>query len=159
GGITDADVITTVSPTYANEIQTSALGFGLDGVLRHRAANLVGILNGIDTETWNPETDRSLPQPFSVHSLSGKRAAKRAVLERYGLPSDQASLDRPLIGMISRMVDQKGFDLMASLEGELPRLAASFVVLGTGEVRYQELWRRLAAARPDRIGAVIGFDE
>ena len=120
---------------------------------------MVGILNGIDTVRWNPATDRYLPQPFSADDLSGKRAAKAALLAEYGLPADAETLARPLIGMISRMVDQKGFDLIERLAGELPLLDVSIVVLGTGEARYQDLWRTLALAHPRKIGARIGFDE
>jgi starch synthase len=159
GGLVDSDVITTVSPRYAHEIQTPEGGVGFDGILRGRAADLVGILNGIDTDAWDPRRDPHLPAPFGPDDLSGKRAAKQAVLARYGIPTDAPTMARPLIAMISRMVDQKGFDLVAALEPELPRLDASFVVLGTGEARYQDHWRRLAARRPDRIGAEIGFDE
>jgi starch synthase len=159
GGINDADAITTVSPRYAQEIQTPELGFGFDGILRRRAADLVGILNGIDTRKWDPARDELLPAPYSIEDLSGKRVAKGTVLSRYGLPADAASLERPLIGMVSRMVDQKGFDLIAEIAEELPRLDASFLVLGAGESRYEDLWRGLAARHPDRIGARIGFDE
>jgi starch synthase len=159
GGINDADVITTVSRRYAEEIQTPAFGFGFDGILRRRRADLAGILNGIDTAEWNPATDPRLPTPFDAADLSGKAAAKAAVLARYGLSGGGAPARRPLIGMISRMVDQKGFDLIAAIEDALPRLGASFVVLGTGEARYQEMWTRLAAAHPDRIGVHVGFDE
>ncbi len=159
GGINDAAIVTTVSRTYAAEIQTPELGFGFDGILRARSGDLVGILNGIDVDQWDPARDRYLPAPYSVDDLSGKAAAKRALLKDYGLPGDEAALARPLVGMISRMVDQKGFDLIAALAGELPRLEATFVVLGTGEARYQDLWRRLAASYPRRIAARIGFDE
>jgi starch synthase len=159
GGINAADVITTVSHRYAEEIQTPEYGFGFDGILRARRADLVGILNGIDAHEWNPASDPFLPAPFDARDLSGKRKAKIALLQRYGLPTDEPTLARPLIGMVSRMVDQKGFDLIAALEGDLPRIEATFVVLGTGEARYQDLWRGLAAAFPDRIGAHIGFDE
>jgi starch synthase len=159
GGINDADIITTVSPRYAQEIQTPQEGSGMDGVLRRRAAHLFGILNGIDTTVWDPKRDHLLPAPFSVKSRAGKRKAKRVLLEQYGLPADAAAMRRPIIGMISRLVDQKGLDLMAALERELPSLDASWVALGTGEARYEELWRRLARAHPDRIGARIGFDE
>ena len=158
-GINYATCLTTVSPRYAQEIQTPELGFGFDGILRRRSTDLVGILNGIDTVQWDPMHDRHVPAPFNAADLSGKRTAKAEVLARYGLPDDEEMLGRPLVGMISRMVDQKGFDLIASLSGELPRLPASFVVLGTGEARYEALWRQLAAAHPDRIGARIGFDE
>ena len=159
GGINESDVITTVSARYAQEIQTPLEGYGLEGVLRRRSADLVGVLNGIDTSTWDPERDPHLPAPFGPTSLSGKREAKAAVLTRYGLPLDAVTMARPLIGMISRLVDQKGLDLVAALEAELPRLDATFVMLGTGEPRYQDFWQRLASAFPDRIGARIGFDE
>jgi starch synthase len=159
GGINAADLITTVSPQYALEIQTAAGGSGFDGILRRRAANLVGILNGIDADRWDPSRDPNLPQPFSARDLSGKRAAKARLLEIYGMARDERAMARPLIGMISRMVDQKGFDLIAELAPELPRLDAAFIVLGTGEPRYQDLWRELAVRHPDRIGARIGFDE
>jgi starch synthase len=100
-----------------------------------------------------------LPEPFSASNLKGKRAAKVALLEAYGLSGNPAALDRPLVGMVSRLTDQKGFDLVAALAEELPRLDASFVLLGSGERRYEDLWRGLASRFPDRIGAKIGFDE
>jgi starch synthase len=159
GGITASNVISTVSPRYAAEIQSPEFGFGFDGILRARRADLVGILNGIDTAQWDPSRDRFLPQPYSADDLDGKRAAKLAVLREYSLPTDDADVARPLVGMVSRMVDQKGLDLIAALGDELTRLDASFVVLGTGEPAYQDFWTRLAAAHPDRIGARIGFDE
>ncbi|MGE3957701.1 MAG: glycogen synthase GlgA [Vicinamibacterales bacterium] len=158
-GVVNADFVSTVSPTYAREIQTAEGGVGFDGILRARADSLVGILNGIDAGQWNPETDPFLPQPFGVNDLSGKRAAKAAVLARYGLPTDDAAMHRPLIGMISRMVDQKGLDLIARITHELPHLGATFVILGTGEHRYQDMWRWLASQHPHTIGARIGFDE
>jgi starch synthase len=158
-GIVYADAITTVSPRYAEEIQTPELGFGFDGLLRPRRERLVGILNGIDTGEWNPESDRFLTQPYSATNFEGKRVAKGDVLTRFGLPTDRAALSEPLVGMISRMVDQKGFDIIAALAGELPHFGARFVVLGTGEPRYEDLWRTLAAENPTRIGTMIGFDE
>jgi starch synthase len=159
GGINDAHVVTTVSRRYAEEIQTPAFGFGFDGILRARAADLVGILNGIDVSEWDPAHDPFLPAPFGVADRSGKRDAKLAVLGRYGLPVDDAALRRPLVGMVSRMVDQKGFDLIEATLEDLARLDTAFVVLGTGEPRYQDMWRSLAARHPDRIAARIGFDE
>jgi starch synthase len=159
GGINYADMITTVSPRYAEEIQTPPLGFGFDGILRQRRADLVGILNAIDTTEWDPARDRYLPEPYSAAALGGKKASKAAVMARYGLSTDDEAMKRPLIGMVSRMVDQKGFDLIAALAGRFPELDASFVVLGTGEARYQDLWTLLAARFADRIGARIGFDE
>ena len=159
GGITDADVLTTVSPTYADEIQTPEFGCGFDGILRDRRRDLVGILNGIDAAEWDPRRDRFLPAPYGPEALEGKIAAKRAVLGRYRLPDDDAAMARPLVGMISRMVDQKGFDLIADVAGDLSGLDATFVVLGTGDERYQDLWTTLAARHPRQIAAHIGFDE
>ena len=159
GGINDADVITTVSPQYAREIQTPEFGCGFDGIVRRRAGDLVGILNGIDTEKWDPERDEFLPAPYGPSDLSNKREAKAAVLERYRLPVDEHTMTRPIVGMISRMVEQKGLDLIAASAEELPRLDATFIVLGTGDLRYETFWRDLAVAYPDRIGARIGFDE
>ena len=159
GGINFSEIVTTVSRRYAEESQTPELGFGFDGILRARGADLVGILNGIDTSEWDPANDRYLPAPYSIGNMEGKAAAKRELLSRCGLPVRKDALRRPLVGMVSRMVDQKGFDLIAALADDLPRLDATFVVLGSGESRYQDLWRRLAADYPDRIAARIGFDE
>lgn len=159
GGLMFSRLITTVSPRYAREIQAPEFGFGFDGVLRHRSADLVGILNGIDYDRWDPARDPYLPEPFDASNLDGKAAAKRAVFERADLPVNADTMARPLIGLISRLVDQKGFDLLEALAHELPRLDASFVLLGTGERRYEDLWLGLAARHPDRIAARIGFDE
>jgi starch synthase len=159
GAIVYADTITTVSSRYAQEIQTPELGFGFDGILRARTADVVGILNGIDARDWDPARDRFLPRPFSMADLTGKSAVKEALLAEYGLPVTDETLKRPLVGMVSRMVDQKGFDLIAALAHDLPRLDATFTVLGTGEARYQDFWTALATSYPDRIAARIGFDE
>jgi starch synthase len=159
GGIVDAGAITTVSRRYAEEIQTPEFGFGFDGILRNRAADLVGILNGIDTKQWDPAHDPFLPAPYSRGDLSGKRLDKAELLARFRLAGDRHALDRPVIGMISRMVDQKGLDLLAALAPKLHTLDATWTVLGTGEARYQDLWRELAARYPDRVGVRIGFDE
>ena len=121
GGIVFSRLITTVSPRYAQEIQTPEFGFGFDGILRHRSGDLVGILNGIDYDQWDPARDRYLPEPFDAHRLDGKQAARRALLEAFGLPADPGRT-RPVVGMISRLVDQKGFDLLEALSDELPRL-------------------------------------
>jgi starch synthase len=159
GGINGAELVSTVSRQYAQEIQTPELGFGFDGILRRRSTDLVGILNGIDVDEWDPTRDPFLPAPFDSGHLDGKGAAKRALLSRYGLPLDEVSMMRPIIAIISRMVDQKGFDLLASLAQVLPTLEATWVVLGTGEARYQDLLTEMAARHPDRVGAIIGFDE
>lgn len=159
GGIAFSRLITTVSPRYAREIQTLEYGFGFDGILRSRSADLVGILNGIDYDQWDPARDPYLPEPFDACRLDGKAAAKQTVLEMFGLPAGETARKRPLVGMISRLVDQKGFDLLAELREELPQLDASFVLLGTGERRYEDLWLALAAKYPERIAAKIAFDE
>jgi starch synthase len=158
-GINFSEKITTVSPGYARELLTPEFAFGFEGVLAARRADLVGILNGIDSDSWNPATDPYIPATYTADDLSGKREAKRALLQTYGLPHDDAALRVPVIGMVSRMVDQKGLDLIAQASSELPHLGARFVVLGTGEPRYEEMWRALASYYPDRIAVNVGFDE
>ena len=158
-GINLATSITTVSPTYAEEIQRPEYGNGLDGVIRRRRDALGGILNGIDPDEWNPAADPHLPAPFDIDDLSGKQAARRALLETFGFTLTDTLLARPVVGMVSRMVDQKGLDLIAAAAAELTALDATFVIVGTGEPKYQEMWRVLARARPDRVAVFIGFDE
>ena len=158
-GINFSETITTVSPTYASEITSPELGFGFDGILRRRALALVGILNGIDTERWNPAADAYVPTTFTADDLSGKQAAKRALLEAAGLASDARAMARPVIGLLSRLTDQKGFDLIAAAADELMSLDASWVMLGSGDHRHEELWRTLAARNSGRVAATIGFDE
>jgi starch synthase len=161
GGINFSEKITTVSPKYAREILQPELGFGFDGVLARRAADLVGILNGIDTERWNPERDEFVPAKFSADDLSAKDGARRALLEAVSLPIDSQAVGgrRPVIGLVSRLTDQKGFDLVAAASESLMALDATWVMLGSGDARYEELWRRLAARYPERVAATIGFDE
>jgi starch synthase len=157
-GVMFSDVLTTVSPTYADEIQRPEYGYGFDGVMRARADALVGITNGIDDAEWDPARDRFLPAPFDADDLGGKRKAKRAMLQLFGLPVEQ-SLDRPVIAMVSRMTDQKGLDLVAAIAPRLPTLDAVFTIVGTGDHRFEAMWQSLAAAFPDRFGVFIGFDE
>ncbi len=156
GGIGFSDAINTVSPTYAREIQTPEYGFGLDGFLRARATRLSGILNGVDYSQWNPETDRRLARNYSAADLGGKAECKRALLEELGLP---ARLDRPLIGMISRFADQKGFDLVEQIALELAAMDVAVAVLGSGDPRFENSFRHLAAVRPDVFGVRIGYDD
>ena len=158
-GVNISDAVTTVSPTYAEEIQGPEYGDGFHHVIAARRGAVTGILNGIDTDEWNPSADPFLPVPFDRDRLDGKAAAKRALLELFGLPTDAAALARPVVGMVSRMVDQKGLDLIAAVARDLPSLDATFVVVGTGEPKYQDMWRDLSRWRPDRIAAFIGFDE
>jgi starch synthase len=152
-GIVWADAINAVSPTYAREIQTPEFGFGLDGLLRSRASKLTGILNGVDYEEWNPETDQYLPANYSVRDLSGKRACKLALLEEMGLPPDA---DRPLIGIISRFAHQKGMDLAAEIA---PFTNAALVVLGSGEAALENAFLSLALDYPDRVATRLGYNE
>jgi starch synthase len=158
-GINFSERITTVSPTYAREILTAEGGFGLDGVLARRSKNLAGILNGIDVQRWNPASDPFLSSFYSAEDLDGKKNAKRALLEHVGLDTSERALARPLIGLVSRLTDQKGFDLVASAARELVGLDAAWVMLGSGERRYEELWTNLAQRHPRRVSATIGYDE
>ncbi len=158
-GINFSDLITTVSPTYATEIQTPQYGFGFDGILRRRSLDLVGILNGIDLRRWDPMNDPALPTPFDAAHLDGKQDAKRALLEAFGMPAGGPALSRPLVGLVSRMVDQKGFDLLSASMDDLLALDCAFVLLGSGAPAYEREWRALAERRPEKVGARIGFDE
>lgn len=158
-GVVFSEVVTTVSPRYAAEIQTPEFGFGFDGLLRERAGDLVGILNGIDYDEWDPARDPALPVPYTAATLAGKGAAKRRVFEAFGLPVTDEALRRPLVAMVSRLVDQKGFDLIAEIADDVPTLDATFVLLGTGDPAHERLWRDLSVRNPDRVGARIGFDE
>jgi starch synthase len=159
GGINFSEKITTVSPRYAREIVQPELGFGFDGILARRADDLVGILNGIDTERWNPERDAFVPASFNAANLPAKRDAKRALLAAVGLPPGDAALEKPVVGLVSRLTDQKGFDLIAAASGALMALDATWVVLGSGDAAYEDLWRTLARRHATRVSATIGFDE
>jgi starch synthase len=156
GGLIYSDYLTTVSRKYAQEIQTPEYGFGLDGVARSRGDRLVGIVNGVDYTSWNPEKDALIAMPYSAKDLSGKHACKQALLELFGLPQEQATL--PVIGIVSRFADQKGFDLIAEQAHQLMREELILVVLGTGDPRYEEMFRALASAYPGRVGVKIAYD-
>lgn len=157
-GIHFADKINTVSPTYAAEIQTGPeYGFGLEGVLRSRSADVSGIVNGIDDEEWNPETDPHLPAHFSVRDLSGKAECKRHVLRSFGLP---VRGDRvPLIGIVSRLADQKGFDLIEEALEDIMALDLQLVVLGTGQRKYHEMFETIAARYPAKAAVRLAYDD
>jgi starch synthase len=155
-GLRFADRITTVSPTYAREIQQPDAGMGLDGLLRGRADVLSGILNGIDIAEWNPQTDARIAQTFSVARLADRAVNKAALQRRFGLPQRP---DACLLGVVSRLSWQKGLDLLAD---NLPLIASEgmqLVLLGSGEQELQEHYRAAAAAHPQQIGVVIGYDE
>jgi starch synthase len=155
-GLLYADYLTTVSPTYAEEICTPACGVGLDGVLRVRRHVLSGILNGVDYGIWSPEHDPALPAPYSASDLSGKLTCKRALLQAYGLPEDTHT---PLIGMVTRLVDQKGIDLLAEALPALMQLNLRLVILGAGEGRYEALLLAQTQQYPERLGVRLGFND
>ena len=155
GGMVFADYLTTVSPTYAREILTPEFGFGLEGVLRKRAGRVLGILNGIDIDRWNPETDSYLPAPYSVIDRSGKLKCKQALQREFQLPETSV----PLLGIIARLTSQKGLDLLAAIIPQLMEMNLQLVILGTGEPELEARFRMLQAGYPDRVGLRIGFDE
>ncbi|HEY7493349.1 MAG TPA: glycogen synthase GlgA [Candidatus Tectomicrobia bacterium] len=155
-GLCYADYLTTVSPTYADEICTPEFGAGLDGVLRMRRSALVGILNGADYDVWNPATDAALVAPYSAADLRGKATGKRALLRTYGLPAEPPT---PLLSMIARLTDQKGVDLLAAALPALFDMNLRLVILGTGEPHYQALLGSQARAHPDRLGIRFEFND
>ena len=155
GGIVYSDYVTTVSRRYAQEIQTREYGYGLDGVAHGRSDRLVGILNGVDYSAWNPAKDIFLPAKYSPKDLSGKLLCKQDLLKTFGLPDIPG---RPVVGIVSRFADQKGFDLIAEVAPEIMREDMALVVLGTGDKKYEELFRTLAIAYPDRVGVKIAYD-
>jgi len=191
GGLVFADQLTTVSPTYAREIQTPEFGCGLDGLLRFRATqggasplrggehrtvtgapfgetntahrmsgataeSLTGILNGIDDKTWNPAGDTHIAKRYSAHRLSGKQANKTALQKAFGLPPESRA---PLIGIVGRLVQQKGIDLVLGAIPQLMDRPVQMVVLGTGEADYENQLRAQAARFPTQLSVHIGYDE
>ncbi|MHB8839448.1 MAG: glycogen synthase GlgA [Gemmatimonadaceae bacterium] len=155
-GLALADRITTVSPTYAAEIRSPAHGMGLDGLLRHRASELTGILNGVDTEVWNPATDAHLAASYDARRL-GRRAANRVALQaRTGLAPDPDAL---LVGVVSRLTWQKGMDLLPEALPALLAQGGQLALLGSGDFALEEQLAKAAAAAPDRVAVTIGYDE
>jgi starch synthase len=156
-GLVFSDKLTTVSPTYAREIQTAEAGCGLQGVLSQRRNDLVGILNGVDTELWNPQTDPHLAQNYSVDTATeGKAACKAALQQRFKLP---VRSDVPLFGSVSRMTSQKGFDLIGACSSQLMELDIQCVFVGNGDPDYEQMLSLLANRFPQKVGVMIGFDE
>jgi starch synthase len=155
-GLFFADRVTTVSPTYAREIQTPAFGMGLEGLLRARADRLTGIVNGIDEEVWNPETDPHLPQRYSARTLAGRAANKAHLQRRFGLAQEPAA---PLLGVISRLAWQKGMDLLLGALPSLAAMGAQLAVLGTGDEALEQAFLQAARAHPGAIGCVLRHDE
>jgi starch synthase len=157
GGIVFADKITTVSKTYAGEIQLdNEQGCGLHGDLRKRSDDLCGIINGVDYTVWSPSRDKKILFNYHVANLSGKRANKVELLGAAGLPVRDSA---PLIGMVSRLVDQKGFDLLAEVAEELLKLNVQMIALGTGDEKYHDMFTELQAKYPQKMKAYLTFDD
>ncbi len=156
-GIVYADVINTVSRKYSEEIQTGEYGYGLEGILRKRGQDVFGILNGVDYQDWDPSRDPQLAARYDLNDISGKKECKRDLLKEFHLP---ASLENfPLLGVISRLADQKGFDLLAEIIDELFTLNVGFVLLGTGEQKYHDLFNQVAVKYPGKAGIRIAYDD
>ena len=155
GGIIFSDQVTTVSPNYAREIQTSTRGAGLDGVLRSLSYKLTGILNGIDVDLWDPESDPNLPSNYSGERMNGKLLSKRALLREAKI---RYQAKTPLLCFVSRLVDQKGVDLLIPALSHMLQAGAHAVILGSGESRYEDVLTRIGEANHDRCRVWIGFD-
>lgn len=155
-GIFYADAITTVSPRYAVEIQTAAFGFGLEGLLSQRSDEIKGILNGIETDEWNPETDKYLTKNYSSQNLAGKQAVKTALQQSLGLNVDA---DAPLLGVVSRLTHQKGLDMLVPHLQTLIDQGCQFALLGGGEMELEALFQNIAIQNPGRVSVTIGYNE
>lgn len=156
-GIVLADRVTTVSETYAREIQQSEeFGFGLEGALKQRGGEVVGILNGVDYSVWMPSRDRRIPHPYHVKNLSGKRECRTELIREAGLPLRE---NDPLLGMITRLADQKGLDLIASVVDKLFALPIQLIVLGTGDQKYHELLSDWQKQYHDKLKVYLTFND
>lgn len=156
GGLVYADRITTVSPTYALEIQTPAFGYGLEGLLLHRKDVLKGIINGIDLEVWNPETDPLIPQHYRIASLADKQYNKSEIQRKFALPVNDHV---PLFGLIGRLVEQKGIDLIIDCLPDMLSMPMQLVLLGSGDKVYEQRLQNLAHVYPDKMAITLGYDE
>jgi len=157
GGVVFSDQLTTVSKKYAEEIQTPEFGWSLDGLLSQRSAHLHGILNGVDYAHWNPATDGNLAAHYSPQDLAGKHACREDLLHAFGL--ENVAETTPVIGIVSRLAAQKGFDLVAQVGEELVERDVVFAVLGTGEPVYESFFRNWAFRHPAQVAAQIRYDE
>ena len=156
GGLVYADFITTVSPSYALEIQTTEFGYGLEGLLATRNASLGGIINGIDTEYWNPETDTYIAETYSAATLNKKRLNKADVQLKFGLPVNDKV---PLFSLIGRLVEQKGIDLLVECLPEMMAMNLQFVLLGSGDKVFEKQLQDLADLYPEKMAIRLGYDE
>ncbi|MBU3679175.1 MAG: glycogen synthase [Candidatus Kapabacteria bacterium] len=159
-GIMFADKVTTVSPTYSQEIRWTSEGMGLQGALQHRASDLLGVLNGIDDTIWNPRVDEHIAVPYDATTLQKKRINKLALLRELNLPCEGASADLPVIGMVTRMTQQKGIPIMTRPVWEvLQQGRARLVILGSGVREYEDYFRRAQDQFPDLVRFVTGYNE
>ena len=156
-GLVYSDMITTVSPTYAQEIQTDSYGLGMEGILQQRRSALFGILNGVDYGVWDPEHDAHLPARYSLKRMAGKRKCKEALIREMAL--NPALETRPLLGVISRLDAQKGIDLLVEALPQILALDVGVVILGSGDESIQEALRKTVRNNPGRVGLTVGFDE
>ena len=154
-GLLFSDTINTVSKTYSHEIMTSEYGAGMETILKQKKSSLHGILNGIDYSVWNPLTDENIPFHFNIKNIERKKRNKIYLLERFNLRYDDTV---PLIGIVSRMVKQKGFDIFAEAVNDLMKMDAQWVVLGSGEDQYEDLFRSLSHSYPDKVANYIGYN-
>lgn len=155
-GLVYSDVITTVSEAYSNEIQTLEHGWGLDGVLRGRKHDLYGIINGVDYDEWDPKNDSLIPAAYSVEDLKGKAECKKELLKEFGLKLKKGA---PLVGMISRLAGQKGFDILYEAMSALMKLNIALVIIGTGERKFSAALEELARRYPEKLSVKIVFDK
>jgi starch synthase len=156
GALIFSDYLTTVSPKYAQEIQTAEYGHGLEGVVWNRADRLVGILNGADYAVWSPERDKVIALRYSPKDLAGKVICKKNLLDAFGLPPE--AVNNPVIGIVSRFASQKGFDLIEEIATDLLALELSVVALGAGDAEYESLFRELARKYPEKFSVKIAYD-
>jgi len=154
-GLVYADRLTTVSPTYAEEIRTPQFGNGLDGVLRSRAADLSGIINGVDYSAWSPNTDKLIPAKYSVKNMKGKQKCKEALFEEFGLKGD---IKQPVFGIVGRLAFQKGFDVLASVLPRIVKTGAFVAILGTGEPAVEDALQAAAKKAGAQVGLRIAYD-
>lgn len=154
-GIVFSDIVTTVSEKYSREIQTQEFGYGLEGVLQAKKENLFGVLNGVDYDDWSPEKDKFIIAKYDYKDLSGKAKCREDLLKEYMLNLPE---DAPVIGIISRLADQKGFDILSQAMEDLMSMNLGVVVLGTGEKKYHDLFEGLAKKYPKKLGLKITFD-
>ncbi|HVM93588.1 MAG TPA: glycogen synthase GlgA [Terriglobales bacterium] len=156
GALVSSDFVTTVSKKYSQEIQTTEYGFGLEGVLRNRAATVTGILNGVDYDEWSPQTDKFISAKYSPQDLSGKQKCKKDLLHAYGITAADPKM--PVIGVVSRFAAQKGFDLIAQIMDRLALEDMIVVALGTGDKLYEDMFQRLNKQFPNKFAVKVAYD-